>query len=401
MAKTPKMKDGIKKRYDNSWSIVVELAPVIDAQTGKAKRRQKWVTVRGSYEDAVKKRNELRSALDTNTYVDTSELTFGEWLKKWWAVEQTRKIKPLRPSTISRYENVMELRLYPSQLAKTRLQDVTSIDIEGYFNTQKVSGATMTLDHAILHRSFRKAVKNKLLVTNPVADVEDRPRATKSDAAETHAWSGEEAARFLAAAKKRGTQTHAFYALALESGMRKSELGGLRWANVDLDGGKIRVIEQLTKLGKKPEWGPTKSGKTRTIDLSDEMVTLLRDHRRLQAELKMRNRDGGYHDFNLVFAKEWTDVQQRTQMLGHPLQLNNIGQGEYEQVIKAAKVPRIKFHGLRHTCATLLLQAGEPVHVVSERLGHASVMMTWQVYAHVLKDSGVKAARTMGALLHG
>ena len=122
--------------------------------------------MRGSYEDAVKKRNELRAAVDTNTYVDTSKVTYGEWLKKWWAVEKARKVKPLRPGTISRYENIMKLRLLRfSRLAALRLQDVTSIDIEDYYNAQKVSGATMTLDHAVLHRSFRKAVKNKLILT--------------------------------------------------------------------------------------------------------------------------------------------------------------------------------------------------------------------------------------------
>jgi integrase len=81
--------------------------------------------------------------------------------------------------------------------------------------------------------------------------------------------------------------------------------------------------------------------------------------------------------------------------------MNNLGQREYADLIKAADVKRIKFHGLRHTCATLLLQAGEPVHVVSERLGHATVSMTMEVYAHVLPDMQQDAARRLGALLHG
>jgi len=87
--------------------------------------------------------------------------------------------------------------------------------------------------------------------------------------------------------------------------------------------------------------------------------------------------------------------------LGHPLQANNLGQREYASLIKAAKVRTITFHGLRHTCATLLLQAGTPVHVVSERLGHAQVSMTMEVYAHVLPDMQQQAATTLGALLHG
>jgi integrase len=79
--------------------------------------------------------------------------------------------------------------------------------------------------------------------------------------------------------------------------------------------------------------------------------------------------------------------------------MNNLGQREFAQLIAAADVKRIKFHGLRHTCATLLLQARVPVHVVSERLGHASVAMTMEVYAHVLPDMQREAASTLGALL--
>jgi integrase len=92
---------------------------------------------------------------------------------------------------------------------------------------------------------------------------------------------------------------------------------------------------------------------------------------------------------------------ERGQMLGYPLQVNNLGQREYARLIREAQVPRIKFHGLRHTCATLLLNAGEPVHNVSKRLGHKAVTMTMEIYAHCLPESGKQMAATMGAILHG
>ena len=108
-----------------------------------------------------------------------------------------------------------------------------------------------------------------------------------------------------------------------------------------------------------------------------------------------------YKDLGLVFAKEWGDVRKHEECLGQPLQLNNLGQREYAKLIKAAKVRAIKFHGLRHTCATLLLQAGQPIHVVSERPGHSKVSMTMEVYAHVhLPDMQREAAARLGALLH-
>jgi integrase len=108
-----------------------------------------------------------------------------------------------------------------------------------------------------------------------------------------------------------------------------------------------------------------------------------------------------YQDHGLVFAKEYGDLTNRVDLIGLPIQANNLGKRQFARLIKAAKVKRITFHGMRHTCATLLLQAGEPVHVVSKRLGHARIEITLNTYAHVLPDMQQQAAATMGALLHG
>ena len=127
---------------------------------------------------------------------------------------------------------------------------------------------------------------------------------------------------------------------------------------------------------------------------------LLRAHRQHQAEIKMANRTV-YRDYGLVFAKETSDVRRKRHLLGDPLQANNLGQREYATLITAAAVRPIKFHGLRHTCAALLLRAGEPVKAVSERLGHSKVTMTLEIYAHVLPDMQQHAATTLSAILHG
>ncbi len=158
-------------------------------------------------------------------------------------------------------------------------------------------------------------------------------------------------------------------------------------------------MQQLLTPGPEPVFGPTKTGAQRTISLSAQTVALLRAHRRHQRELRLAN-GPRYRDLGLVFAKEWKDLVGQSEPLGLPLQANNSGKRKYATLITAAGLSRIKFHGLRHTCATLLLRAGHPPHVVAERLGHAKVSMTMEVYAHVLPDMQRDAAATMGALLY-
>jgi integrase len=137
----------------------------------------------------------------------------------------------------------------------------------------------------------------------------------------------------------------------------------------------------------------------RTVEIAAETVALLRKLRAHQAELKLANRDH-YHDHGLVFAKEWGDLQRRHDTLGDPLQANNLGQREYAKLITVAGVRPIKFHGLRHSCATLLLQAGVPAHVVQRRLGHKKIEITLTVYAHALPAMQHDAAARLAAMLH-
>jgi len=166
-----------------------------------------------------------------------------------------------------------------------------------------------------------------------------------------------------------GTQATAFYHLALDTGARKGELCGLRLKNVDLDAGTVSIVEQLVKPGPDPIFGPPKRGRARTVRLGSKTLELLRQHKKAQAELKMKNRKT-YHEVGLVFAKDWDNITRAKDVLGLPLQMNNIDERQFDKIIKAAQVRRIKFHGMRHTCTTLLLKQRIPIPVVSERLGH-------------------------------
>ena len=132
------------------------------------------------------------------------------------------------------------------------------------------------------------------------------------------------------------------------------ELCGLLWKDVDLTIGQIAIVQQLVKPGAPPLFGPPKNGKPRTITLTPKTVELLRYHKAQQAQTKLANR-GIYQDFGLVFAKDWWGMRTHGDTLGHPLQSNTIGQGEFKRLIAMAGVKRIKFHGLRHNPEYLLI----------------------------------------------
>ena len=189
--------------------------------------------------------------------------------------------------------------------------------------------------------------------------------------------------------------------------MRRNELCGLLWNDVALTAGTVTVHQQLLTLRtvkgqarRTPLFGPTKSNAvpTRVIPINQDTVRLLREHKRQQAEVMMKNRLH-YRDFGLVFAKDWRECRKHEDTPGLPLDSNHLGGDPFARLVKAAGVRPITLHGLRHTCATLLMAAGVPVNVVSARLGHAKTSITSDIYAHVLPGMQQEAAAILGTLL--
>jgi integrase len=389
------MRGSIKRRYKSSRSLIIDLGRERDPATGRSKRRQKWITVRGSKQEAEKKLRELLRQADAGEFVEKLRVTVGEWLREW--LDKAIRPPARKLNTYDRYFHVIEKHLIPA-LGAIRLQALKAADVKRYYTDRPtLSSGTLAQHHAILSGALKAAVVEGLVTRNVASLVIGKPRSRRDhDAVRQNCWDAEEARAFLKAAKATGEQVAAFAALALDSGARKGELCGLRWVDVDLDACTATFVRPLLKAGRTPLFGSIKNDTPRTV----ETVELLRVHKRHQAELKMANRTA-YHDLGLVFAKEWGHLHGREDSLGLPLQANNFGQREFARVITAAAVRPITLHGLRHTSATLLLKVGVPPQVVQQRLGHKRIEMTLGIYAHVLPSMQQDAARRLEALLHG
>ncbi len=294
---------------------------------------------------------------------------------------------------------MIERHLKPA-LGGIRLQQLKPTDLKRYYNESSRSPTTLEQHHTLLHSALKAAQLQGLVQRNVASLVVGKPhRPEGREDVLHHCWEAAEARRFIAAAKERGPQSAAFYTLALDTGARKGELCGLKWTDIDLDAGTVVMVRQLIKPGPSPLFGPLKNGESRTISVAPETVALLRKRKAHQAALTLANR-AHYHDHGLVFAKEWEHLQRHGDTLGHPLQMNNLGQHEYRRLVKQARVRPIKFHGLRHTCATLLLQAGVPPQVVQARLGHKRIEITMGIYAHALPSMQQDATTKLAAILH-
>jgi integrase len=391
------MRGHIRKRYKDSWSIILDIGYQTVPDTGQQKRVQKWFTVQGTKRDAERKLTELLHNLHRGEYVEPSKMTVGEWLSEW--LETAIKPPNKRLRTYETYQSVIERHLKPA-LGHIRLQQLKPTDLKRYYNGSALSPTTLEQHHTLLHSALKAAQLQGLVQRNVASLVVGKPhRPEGHEDVLQHCWEAEEARQFIAAAKVLGPQPAAFYTLALDTGARKGELCGLKWTDLDLDAGMVAIVRQLIKPGPTPVFGPPKNGTTRTIPIAAQTAALLRRHKAHQSEMKLANRIK-YHDHGLVFAKEWEHLQWHGDTLGHPLPLNSLGQQEYARVIGQASVRPIKFHGLRHTCATLLLQAGVPIKVVQERLGHKQISITLDIYAHALPSMQQDAAAKLAALLH-
>ncbi len=287
----------------------------------------------------------------------------------------------MRVSTVERHEINIRVHIAP-EIGKLKLKSLTPANVRGLHREKLDAGlspATVRKIHSTLHKALAQAVADGLLPRN-AADV----KAPRPAPEEMRPLSEDEARRFLEAGK--GDAFEALYVLAITTGLRRGELLALRWEDADLERGTLRVGRSLTREKGRYLLGDTKTKKgRRRVNLTPRTVAALKAHRKRQLEERMRF-VGLHEDRGLVFATS----------TGAIVSPENLVKRSFKPLLQRAGLPEIRFHDLRHTCATTLL--GRSVHpkLVQELLGHATVAMTLDTYSHYLPSMGDQAGGAMG-----
>jgi integrase len=311
---------------------------------------------------------------------DADSITVGEYLARW-LTDSVRGT--VRISTFERHEQIIRVHLAPA-FGRMKLKTLTPAHVRSLHREkleEALAPATVRKIHSTLHKALSQAVSDGLIPRN-AADV----KAPRPAPDEMHPLSEAEARTFLDTASGSGDRFEALYVLAITTGLRRGELLGLRWDDANLDRGILRVGRGLVREGGRHIVGETKTRRgRRQVNLTPRTVAALRSHRKRQVEQRVKLASL-YEDHGLIFASQ----------SGTPLNPENLVKRSFKPLLKRAGLPEIRFHDLRHTCATLLLGRGVHPKFVQELLGHATIAMTLDTYSHYLPSMGNQASGAMG-----
>ena len=319
--------------------------------------------------------------------------TLGAWLEEWLGL---CALRGLRETSLETYRTAVCLYV-PDHLSRADLESIAPQHLNALYKQMLsqgrrdgrggLSARTVRLVHTILQRSLADAVRLGVLDRNP-AQAADPPsrRAAKSPIFPT--WSPSELSAFLRSA--RADEHHAAFHLAATTGLRRSELLGLRWCDIDLEREQLRIMQTVVLVGNAVGIGRPKTDRSRrVVALDSRTLEVLSEYRRREIErcqAKGRRLDGEL----LAFAAPD----------GRPIH-PGLFTYYFQRCARMSGVPRIRFHDLRHTHATHALQAGVHPKIVSERLGHSTIAITLDTYSHALPSMQRDAAEAVAALLDG
>lgn len=376
------MRGSVVKR-GKTWSAVY------DEPSSDGKRRQRWKGGFRSQREAQRWLNDTLARLDRGEYVRPGKTTVRAWFEETWlpTVRRTR-----RATTATMYQQFARSYVLPS-LGSVALQELTPAHLDRLYTRLLDHGAhgrplspkTVRRVHTLVHKALDDAVRKGEVVRN-VAAYADQPPVPRRDMS---VWWPEQTRIFLAAATEH--RLSAGWLLFCTTGMRRSEVCGLPWDSVDLDAGRLSVVQTVVMVGRTATLvQDTKSASSRrTFELDPATVAALRAHRTRQLQER------------LLWGEAWTDsglvfVREDGRMLD-PEWVTK----EFRRLATAAGLPPIRLHDLRHSYASSALAAGVPIEVLSKRLGHSRISITQDVYVHTNERQDREAANLAARAILG
>ena len=367
----------IRQRGKRSWELKFDLGR--DALTGK--RLSRYVNFQGTKREAQAELNRLLNRKNEGTYVDPTKMSVAEYLEHWLSVDVDRRVAA---KTATRYRGIVRHQIVP-RLGNLPMRKLSAVHIEaaeadlqqhGYVKGRRKAGQGLTAQtvlhvHRTLSQALAHAVKTGVLFRNPAEQVKP-PRPAGREIA---ILSKAEVATVL----KEAGWLYLPVLVAVTTGMRRGELLGLRWSDIDLKAARLTVNQSLERLnGRTVFKSPKTRTSRRTITLPALTVEALAKHRAAQAEERLRL---GLGKGELVFGHPD----------GSPVDPDNLSRG-FDRLVRRTGVKRITFHGLRHTHISHQLMDGVHIKVVSERAGHANVSITLSTYAAFIPNMQADAA---------
>jgi integrase len=369
------MRGHIRERSPGHFAIVVD---VRDPQTGKRKRR--WHSIAGTKRQAQLRCAELIAQLRDGGAVDPSRITLAQYLGQFqadWVAHHTSA------RTAERY--AFSLAHVRRHLGEHRLQALRPANVAAFYTMLARSGLaprTVRCVHAILRKALGQAKTWGILANNAADTVRPPPAPDR----ELPILQPDRARELLGAL--RGKPIYLVAAIALATGMRRNEILALRWRDIDLDAGRLRVeqaLEQTAAYGIRVKAPKTRNGR-RTISLPAHLVAELRAHWRGQQERRLA----------IGAGKASADCPVLATVDGKPLSPGAVTRA-WIKATATAGIPGITLHSLRHTHASMLIASGMDLLTISRRLGHASPTITLTVYGHLIHGADDRAAQIMDA----
>ncbi|MDC0763515.1 tyrosine-type recombinase/integrase [Brevibacillus sp. AG] len=350
--------------------------------TGEIKNgSRERITKRGfrTKKEAEKAMVEAQAALQKGEYIEPSKKMFQDYLNEWIKTKRN-----LGEQTLELYESYLRTHIIPI-LGQIPILKLTAHDIEMFLNSlhdKGLSASTVKRIFSVVNASLNSA-ELKGIVAKNVANRVEKPQA--SSRRQLVVWEPEFVSDFLEKTRYASRYWIAVY-LAVMTGMRQGEILGLRWSDIDFENRNLTIQQTVNRHREIKDGAKTKKS-VRSVALSPETIEVLKEHRKLIVQERVEL-GPEYQNNDLVVCTQF----------GGPTTQRAI-QKVWPSFLKKTGAPKITFHDLRHTHASLLIKQGVHIKVISERLGHSSITITMDKYGHLMPNMQAEAADGLDSLL--